>query len=203
LSKKYVLIAGVNGAGKSTLFSSIDSLKNMERINIDEIVREFGSWRNPSDVMKAGKIAIDKLELFFDKGISFNQETTLCGKSIISNIKKAKSLGYEIEMHYVGVNSVEIAKERIAYRVKHKGHGIPDSDVERRYIESFNRLKEVKDICDYIVLYDNTIAFNRFAVIKGGKFCLIAEDAPYWYIKELNIFCQLNLKYNHITILEQ
>lgn len=41
--KKYILIAGVNGAGKSTLFQTIDSLKNMQRINTDEIVRSFGS----------------------------------------------------------------------------------------------------------------------------------------------------------------
>lgn len=35
--------------------------------------------------------------------------------------------------HYVGIESVEIAKQRIAYRVAHGGHGIPDADVERRY----------------------------------------------------------------------
>ena len=28
--------------------------------------------------------------------------------------------------------SVEIAKDRIAYRVAHGGHGIPDADVERK-----------------------------------------------------------------------
>ena len=37
--------------------------------------------------------------------------------------------------HYVGIESVEIAKQRIAYRVAHGGHGIPDADVERRYIK--------------------------------------------------------------------
>lgn len=181
MNKKYILIAGVNGAGKSTLFRSIDSLQNMERVNIDEIVREFGSWKNPSDILKAGKIAIEKISTYFEKGISFNQETTLCGNSIISNIRKAKSLGYVIEMHYVGVDSVEIAKERIAYRVKHKGHGIPDSDVERRYVESFCRLKEVKDLCDSVILYDNTTVFNRFAVIKKGQVCFITKEIPYWY----------------------
>lgn len=50
--KKYVIIAGVNGAGKSTLYRSIDSSQAMERINIDEIVKEFGSWQNTEDVFK-------------------------------------------------------------------------------------------------------------------------------------------------------
>lgn len=40
--KKYILIAGVNGAGKSTLYQTLGFLKNMPRVNTDEIVREFG-----------------------------------------------------------------------------------------------------------------------------------------------------------------
>ena len=46
--KKYILIAGVNGAGKSTLYQTLDSLKDIKRVNIDEIVRENGNWRNPA-----------------------------------------------------------------------------------------------------------------------------------------------------------
>ena len=34
-------------------------------------------------------------------------------------IRQAKKLGYEIEVHYVGVENVEIAKQRISYRVLH------------------------------------------------------------------------------------
>ena len=134
---KYILIAGVNGAGKSTLFHLLDNLQDMPRINTDEIVREFGSWRNPSDVMKAGKIAVKKIQQLFEEGCSFNQETTLCGKSIINNIKKAKHLGCQIEVHYVGVDSIDIAKSRVRERVKNGGHNIPDKDIEKRYLESF------------------------------------------------------------------
>lgn len=113
--KKYILIAGVNGAGKSTLYKTLEYLEDMPRVNTDEIVREFGDWRNISDVMQAGKMAVYKIKEYFEKNISFNQETTLCGNSIIRNIEKAKKLGYQIELHYVGVESVQIAKERIAF----------------------------------------------------------------------------------------
>ena len=44
--KKYVLFAGVNGAGKSTLFLTLESLKQIERVNIDEIERSFGDWES-------------------------------------------------------------------------------------------------------------------------------------------------------------
>ena len=56
--KKYILIAGINGTGKSTLFQTLESLKDMPRINTDEIVKSFGNWQNMSDVSKAGKICM-------------------------------------------------------------------------------------------------------------------------------------------------
>ncbi len=54
--KKYVIIAGVNGVGKSTLYQTDDNLKGLSRVNVDEIVREIGDWRNTGDVFTAGKI---------------------------------------------------------------------------------------------------------------------------------------------------
>lgn len=36
-----------------------------------------------SDVLKAGKITVRKIKEYFEQGISFNQETTLCGASIV------------------------------------------------------------------------------------------------------------------------
>lgn len=96
-------------------------------------MRKFGDWRNTADVMAAGKIAVKRLSQYFDEGITFNQETTLCGKSILNNIEKAKIREYFIELHYIGVESVDIAKERVLERVKQGGHGIAEKDIERRY----------------------------------------------------------------------
>lgn len=181
--KKYVLIAGVNGAGKSTLYQTLDSLKNMERVNPDEIVRTFGNWKNPKDMVKAGMLAVKKIEDCLDKEKSFNQETTLCGNSILRNIVRAKELGYIIELHYVGVDNVNIAKQRIQYRVDHGGHGIPNEDVERRYLESFEHLKKILNLCDLVVMYDNTDRFNRFATYQCGNWQLFTTDIPKWFTK--------------------
>lgn len=183
--KKYIVIAGVNGAGKSTLYQTLETIKQIDRINTDEIVRSFGNWKNADDVIKAGKIAVKKIEEYFRNGISFNQETTLCGNSIINNIIKAKNLGYKIEVHYIGVESIEIAKERIAYRVEHGGHGIPNADVERRYYESFEHLRKIMNICDEVILYDNTEAFNRFAIFHNGEAVMLSKELPDWYGKYL------------------
>ncbi len=80
--------------GKSTLYQSLQSLQEMPRVNTDEILRGFGDWKNTADVITAGKIAVKKIAGYFDEGITFNQETTLCGKTILNNATKAKEKGY-------------------------------------------------------------------------------------------------------------
>lgn len=179
--KKYIIIAGVNGAGKSTLYQTIESLKEIPRVNVDELVREIGDWKNSGDVFEAGKIAVKKISEYFNDGITFNQETTLCGHSIIRNVLKAKELGYFIEMHYVGVNSVKIAKERVKYRVEQGGHGIPEKDIEKRYIETFQQLNRILKECNLIAFYDNTESFRRFAICKNGKVVRLSKNVPEWF----------------------
>ena len=60
--KLYVIFAGVNGAGKTTLYQTNDEYRNLPRVNLDEIVREIGSWRDMNDVSAAGKIAVKRVE---------------------------------------------------------------------------------------------------------------------------------------------
>ena len=122
---------------------------------------------------------IEKINL--DEGISFSQETTLCGKSILRNIQRAKLLGYSVEMHYIGVDSPDIAKERVRNRVMQGGHGISDEDIERRYVETLENLKVVLPQCDLAAIYDNTEGFRRFAIFKNGKCMRQSSRIPEWY----------------------
>ena len=181
--KKYIIIAGVNGAGKSTLYQMYDEFEGMPRVNVDEIVREIGGWKNIQDVFAAGKIAVKNISKYLEDGITFNQETTLCGNSIIRNIMKAKEKGYFIELHYVGVESAEIAKERVRYRVEQGGHGIPEEDIERRYVETFIQLNRIIKECDLVVLYDNSEKFRRFAIYKSGNLVRLSHSEPKWFSK--------------------
>jgi predicted ABC-type ATPase len=178
--KKYVIFAGVKGAGKTTLYQTNEEYLDLPRVNVDEIVREIGTWTNKKDVLKAGKIAVEKVKEYLEDGISFNQETTLCGKSIINNILKAKELGYIIDLNYVCVDSSAIAIERVRQRVKDGGHGIPDEDIIRRYDESILNLKSIIDVCDVVRVYDNTRSFRKVASFCFGKCIDASEDIPKW-----------------------
>ncbi len=179
--KKYIVYAGVNGAGKSTLFNMSRTKDSMPRVNSDEILKEIGDWRNKEDVLRAGKIAVKRIEEYFSSNISFNQETTLCGQAVFRNIRRAKEQGYIVEMHYVGVDSKEIAMDRITKRVLQGGHGIPDEVVERRYAESLQNLKKAISMCDLVSVYDNTDTIRRVAIFKNGELRVLSRRVPEWF----------------------
>ena len=182
MDKEYIIVAGVNGAGKTTLFQTNDYFFQTPRINLDEIVREFGSWKNTKDISKAGMIAVRKINDYFYNNESFNQETTLCGKSIFRNIDIAIRKGYIVKLYYIGVDSVDIAKKRVHKRVIDGGHGVPDKDIERRYTESLNNLRMVLNKCDKTYIYDNTYDFKRIAIFENDKCVWKAERLPDWFM---------------------
>lgn len=193
MSKKiFTIFAGVNGAGKSTLYNSpiLEKEKLGVRINTDEIVRTFGDWKNEVDQVKAGRMAIKLRKDCIDKGISFNQETTLTGNSIIKLIDQVKEKGYKVHLFYVGVNSPEIAKERIAGRVKKGGHDIPSETVEKRYYESIENLKIILPKVDLAEIYDNS-KFYTLAITKNEEIIrLQTRELPEWLkdiSKEFNL----------------
>nr|MBP3723962.1 zeta toxin family protein [Campylobacter sp.] len=175
------IFAGVNGAGKSTFY--INQLENNDfygaRINSDEIVREFGDWNNPLDQNRAGRLAIKLRNSYLKKGIDFNIETTLSGHSIVNFIKQAKKSGYNITLFYVGLESVELSKQRVAIRVAKKGHGIDDKTLERRFSQSFENLAKIIPICDTIYFYDNSKLIKNQDEQKFSNLIKIAEKKDF------------------------
>ena len=125
-----------------------------------------------------------------EKDLSFNQETTLTGNSIIKLIDQVKEKGYKVHLFYVGVNSSEIAKERIAGRVKKGGHDIPSETVEKRYYESIENLKIILPKVDLAEIYDNS-KFYTLVITKNEEIIrLQTRELPEWLkdiSKEFNL----------------
>lgn len=73
--KRYIIYAGVNGAGKSTLHRTPEHehIRDLPRINTDEMVQKMGDWKDVQLQMQASKEAVKKIKEYFANGISFNQ----------------------------------------------------------------------------------------------------------------------------------
>lgn len=119
-----------------------------------------------------------------ENGVSFNQETILSGKTILTAIKKAKELGYLIHLRYVGVATPEVAKERVKQRISRGGHGVSGGTIERRFKTAKENFLQVYAYCDSIIIYDNTEQMTCVALIKNGKLELM-ENVP-WVTELLN-----------------
>ncbi|MGL4655575.1 MAG: zeta toxin family protein [Sarcina sp.] len=180
--KKYTIFGGVNGSGKTTMYKAVyyPFNKDEKRINTDEMVANAGSWQDDNLQMKCAREAVKLIRGYFADGVSFNQETTLSGRSIVKNIKKAKEAGFFVEMNFVCTESPEISKARIRERVLKGGHGIPDEAVERRYVECLENLQLVKEICDVINIYDNTEKLNIIMSIENGEIVWRKDKLPKW-----------------------
>lgn len=156
-SKIFTIFAGVNGAGKSTLYASDDSQNLGVRLNSDEIVRSVGAdWRDARVQIAAGKQLLLLQQQCFEKGVSMNRETTLCGNNIVKSIVQAKQLGYSIHLRYVGVSNPQIAIERVKKRICLGGHGVSEGTIEHRYEMSVENFLNVYGYCDKINIYDNS-----------------------------------------------
>lgn len=184
----YTIFAGVNGAGKTSIYKStyFEQNKNEKRINTDEMVARIGSWKDRNLQIKCAREAVKLIKLYIDEKISFNQETTLSGRSIINNIKRAKQKGYTIILSYIGVDNSETAKSRVDLRVRKGGHGIPHEHIERRYFESLENLSNIISICDEINIYDNTDIFKLIMCIQQGKVVWKDDILPDWIKSIIN-----------------
>lgn len=179
--KIYTIIGGVNGTGKSSLTGVLRTQTTDlgQIIDVDKITA-VGAL---SPIM-GGKLALQRILECLEKGVSFTQETTLSGKRTETTAAEAKRLGYIIRLYYVGLDTPEECKERIANRVRHGGHDIPSEVVERRFEGRWEALSRVLPYCDEAHFFDNDNGFVEVAEYINGELILKGGHRPAW-VREL------------------
>lgn len=154
------LFAGSNGAGKTTFARAYltTAFSTPPRfLNADEIARGLSPLDPYAVALKAGKLLLSEIESCFREKKSFALESTLSGVAQAGILKRAKSLGYRIEIFYLWIPSVSVAIRRIEQRVKKGGHHIPNGDVERRYRRSLPNFVQIyAPLADLWQVWDNT-----------------------------------------------
>ena len=157
------VVAGPNGSGKSTLTKS-GRFRDVRIVDPDGIAHRIA----PDDPHGAGE--------------AFVVETTLAGKSTLRLMDDARAAGYRIELHYVSVESVAQALDRISNRVALGGHPVPEEDVRRRFVRSLANLPEAMTRSDEARLYDNGSPDDpcREAAILTRDAYRFAENPPNW-----------------------
>jgi predicted ABC-type ATPase len=157
-SPKLYIIAGCNGAGKTTASFTVlpQILECEEFVNADEIARGLSPFHPERMAVEAGRLMLRRIDTLLELRTSFAIETTLATRSYQSLVRRAQSLGYQVNLLFFWLPSPETAKNRVAQRVSEGGHDIPDDVITRRYWLGLNNLFEIYiPIVDSWSLYDN------------------------------------------------
>ena len=143
----------------------------------------MGDWRDPLLQIKGARMAMKRLGELIDEGITFHQETTLPGEAIVRFAAKAREKGFIIVLYYIGVDSLDIAIDRVHKRVEAGGHGISDSMIIKRFSEMQSCLCRLIPYCNEIYFYDNTKSFRQVAIFCDGETIDADTDIPVWMTK--------------------
>ena len=189
------IIAGCNGAGKTTASFTIlpEILGVKEFINADEIAKGLSPFQPEKVAIEAGRIMLNRIEELITKKHDFAFETTLSTRSYVGKIRQAKKLGYKIVLVFFWLESVELAKERVAIRVSEGGHNIPEETIVRRYHKGLHNFFHLyQEMVDEWLFINNTegppqlisqLKANGTVLVKNEK---IWADLTNYYFHDKN-----------------
>ena len=167
------LIAGCNGAGKTTFASEFlpKEVKCLRFFNADEIARGLSPFKPSIVAMKAGRLLLNEVHASISKKETFALESTLSGKTYIRLFRRARKLGYEIELHYLWLSSPAQAIARVRQRVQQGGHHVPAADIRRRFKRSLTHLPD-----DYLPLATRWAVWNSRS-LPAKRLAISGADA--------------------------
>lgn len=167
-----IVIGGPNGAGKSTIAPLVlrDYLAVPDFVNADQIAAGLSAFNPEGAAFEAGRIMLRRLDELAASGRSFAFESTLSSRTFSVFLKRLKAQGYRINLCYVWLNSIALAQERVALRVKMGGHNIPPDVIARRYARSIQNFRDLYlPIADRWRIYDNSSEGNSRLIARGGE----------------------------------
>ena len=152
----YWIVAGPNGAGKTTF--ALDYLPHVAGcrvfVNADLIVAGLAPLAPEERRVAAGRVFLREVARNITARREFGFETTLSGRAHLRLVRRLKADDWRVELIYLALPDVEVAKFRVAERVSHGGHDIPVPDIERRFHRSLDNL-----FGDCVFLVDRAVCF--------------------------------------------
>lgn len=178
MEKNLYIIAGHNGAGKTTFLKEFIRDKDIKYIEVDEIAKDISIDNFSLLSIKAGKIALQRMDKFKKENVSFAIETTLSGRMWEKIIKDFRSSSYHVTIFFIYLDTPEEAIKRIAVRINKKGHYISNEVVYRRYFRSTKNFWSIyRNLVDSWFLINNSPK-TPFLVSYGDwkRIAVVDED---------------------------
>ena len=154
-----IIIAGPNGAGKTTFAREFlpKDAGVVHFVNVDLLAAGLSPLKPDLATLNAGRLFLAELDRLAKARQDFAFESTLSGLTYVSRIKRWKTAGYQIQIVFLRLASVQVALRRISFRVRQGGHNVPHADVLRRFKRGGINFENIyKPLADEWAVYDNS-----------------------------------------------
>lgn len=123
---KVLVIAGANGAGKTTFATEylLAEARIPRFVNADLIASGLNPFDPSSVQFRAGRLMLERMTELTGIGESFAIETTLSGRLYERWIHKWQDEGFFVEIHFLYLDSDDLAISRVQERVRAGGHSV-------------------------------------------------------------------------------
>jgi predicted ABC-type ATPase len=185
--KQLWILAGGNGAGKSTFYRTQLAPLGLPFVNADILAKELYPQTPEEHSYDAAKLATEIRFKLLHEGRSFCFETVFSHPSKIDFVAQAKTLGYEIILVFIHLDTVSLNQARVAQRLSEGGHNVPDEKVASRIPRLLQNIKKTLPLCDQVRIINNSridSPFQQVAVIRNGQKLQQEIALPDW-AKEL------------------
>lgn len=170
------IIAGPNGAGKTTFaLEYLPTIANCRRfVNADLIAAGLSPLAPEQHLLAASRLFLREIEACIASGQDFSFETTLAGRSYLKLVERLQTTGWQVELIYLALPNAEMSRLRVAERVTHGGHHIPEADLMRRFPRSlYNLFNEFAPKVDQAKCYMNSTTIPKLVFQQEGTICNI------------------------------
>lgn len=176
------LLAGPNGSGKSTYVTRLlQPVTHLPFVNADDIAAERWPQAQAEHAYDASHAAAGERAELLAAGASFVTETVFSHSSKLELVNEALVRGYLVHLHVMLV-PVRVSVNRVAERVRHGGHDVPEQKIRDRYARLWDLVVQARASADRTEFFDNSSAghpFRRVAAYERGL--LLGEaDWPAW-----------------------
>jgi predicted ABC-type ATPase len=108
-------------------------------------------------VAQAQIIADQRREACVEARRSFSFETVMSHPSKVDILIRAKSVGFRVQLFFVGTNDPQTNVERVAVRVAQGGHEVPTDRIVARWHRTMQLLHQAIAVSDEAFIFDNSM----------------------------------------------
>jgi predicted ABC-type ATPase len=124
--------------------SYLRTLGNCKRfINADLIAAGLSPLAPELELAQASRLFLKEIEQAIAARADFAFETTLSGRSYLKLIDRLHAEEWNVKLIYLALPDLATSRLRVAERVSHGGHDVPDMDLQRRFPRSLRNFLDV------------------------------------------------------------